>query len=63
MLKQFAPNFYQDKEDYIMDGMLMMAETKRLEDGKKSEWKMKKIDEKTTRIVNADYTSMQFNTQ
>lgn len=46
-----------------MDGMLMMAETKRLEDGKKSEWKMKKIDEKTTRIVNADYTSMQFNTQ
>lgn len=63
MLKQFAPNFYQDNEEYKLDGMLMMAETKRLEDGKKSEWEMKKIDENTTRIVNADYSSMQFSNQ
>lgn len=55
MLQQFATHFYQENEEYQLDGMLLEAYTTRLDDKKKSEWKTKKIDEKKTIINNADY--------
>ena len=56
LLKQFAPNFYKENEEYQIDGMLMEAVTKRDEDGKKSEWKTKKLIQKDFEINNSDYT-------
>ncbi len=60
MLKQFAPHFYQENEEYQIDGMLMEAKTTRLDDDKKSEWKTKKIEEKATTINNGDYKRTSF---
>lgn len=60
MLRQFAPNFYKENEEYQIDGMMMEAETERKEDGKTSSWKMKKIEDKDYTINNADYSRMQY---
>ncbi len=60
MMTQFAPNFYKENEEYQMDGMLMEAKTERLSDGKKSEWKTKKIDKSDILINNSDYKRMSY---
>jgi len=60
MLNQFAPHFYQQNEEYRIDGMLMEALTERASDGKKSEWRTKKIEAKSITIDNADYKRTEY---
>lgn len=55
MMSQFAPNFYKNNPDYKLKGMMLEGKSKRKKDGKKSEWKAKKLSEKTVTITNSDF--------
>lgn len=55
IMKQFAPHFYQENDIYKMDGMMLEANTKRDSDGKKSEWKTKKVSSKSFKIDNSKF--------
>ena len=55
MMTQFAPNFYKNNPEHHVKGMMLEARSKRKEDGKKSEWKAKKIKEEKTTLNNSDF--------
>jgi len=57
ILEQMSPNFYKEHPEYDIRGMMMYAETKRAEDGKKSKWEVKKVSSDTVTLVCADYKS------
>jgi|GEM_PF-512767 len=55
MMTQFAPNFYKNNPEHRVDGMMLQAESKRKKDGKKSEWKTKKLKEEKVILNNSDF--------
>lgn len=55
MMQQMAPNFYKENEEFYVNGMVLEAKTTRKEDDKKSEWKVKKINEKSFEINNSKF--------
>lgn len=55
MMTQFAPNFYKNNPEHHLTGMMLEAKSKRKEDGKKSEWKAKKLKEEKVTLNNGDF--------
>ena len=62
MMSQFAPTFYKNNPEYNLKGMMLEAKTKRKKDGKKSEWKAKKLKDEKVTLNNGDFTQKDLST-
>ena len=60
LMKQFAVNFYKENDEIPMNGMLMLATSKRYSDSKKSKWEVKKIKQEEIYIKNKDFKQISF---